>query len=79
MVKCTFCGKDEKPYKGVHLIKNDGEVSYFCGSKCNVNAVKLGRDKRKIRWTEAFHFTREKAAVRAKGLAEKEKELKASK
>ncbi len=79
MVKCTFCGKDERIHKGVHLIKNDGEVSYFCSSKCNANAIKLGRDKRKIRWAEAFHVTREKAAVRAKEMAKKEKELKATK
>jgi ribosomal protein L24E len=79
MPKCTFCGKDEKMHKGVHLIKNDGEVSYFCGSKCNANAVKLGRDKRKIRWAEAFHITRAKSETRAKEVSEKEKELKASK
>lgn len=54
MVKCSFCGREEYAFKGVHLIKNDGTVAYFCSSKCRVNTLKLRRDKRKIRWTEAF-------------------------
>ena len=65
MPKCIFCGKDESPYKGVHYVKNDGTVNYFCSSKCRNNALKLKRDKRKIRWAEAFHIKRERARVRA--------------
>ena len=65
MVKCNFCGKDEETFKGTHLIKNDGTVSYFCSSKCQKNALNLKRDSRKIRWTESFHATREKAKVKA--------------
>tara|TARA_Y100000034_G_C6618701_1_gene269674 strand:- start:148 stop:372 length:225 start_codon:yes stop_codon:yes gene_type:complete len=73
MVKCIFCGKDEKEHKGIHLLRNDGAISYFCSSKCRKNVTNLKRDKRKIRWTEAFHETREKA--RAKQL-EKSSESK---
>jgi len=65
MVKCTFCGKESPEFKGIHLIKNDGSISYFCSSKCRVNATKLKRDKRKVRWTEAFHEKREKTRARA--------------
>ena len=54
MVKCVFCGKDEYAFKGLHLIRNDGTINYFCSSKCRLNALKLGRDKRKVKWTEAF-------------------------
>ena len=53
MVKCVFCGKDEHSFKGLHLIRNDGAISYFCSSKCRLNSLKLGRDKRKVKWTEA--------------------------
>lgn len=75
MVKCTFCGKDEDSFKGVHLIKNDGSIAYFCSSKCRVNALRLKRDKRKVKWTEAFHEKREK--TRAKEIKEKnDKEIK---
>jgi large subunit ribosomal protein L24e len=66
MTKCVFCGKDESPHKGLHLIRNSGAVDYFCSSKCRKNSLKLKRDKRKVRWTEAFHVTREKAKARAK-------------
>ena len=76
MTKCTFCGKDEKPHKGVYLIKNIGHVDYFCSNKCRINATKLKRDKRKVRWTEAFHITREKARVRAGAEQEKAKNEK---
>lgn len=69
MTKCIFCGKDEQPHKGVHLIMNSGTVKYFCSSKCRKNSQDLFRDKRKIRWTEAFHETREKARARAKAKA----------
>ena len=66
MVKCVFCGKEEESFKGTHLVKNDGSVNYFCSSKCRKNSLKLKRDKRKFRWTEAFHVTREKARERVK-------------
>ena len=61
MVKCTFCGKEEYAFKGVHLLKNDGTIAYFCSSKCRLNALKLKRDKRKIRWTGAFRENRDKS------------------
>ena len=51
MVKCVFCGKEEYSFKGIHLIKNDGSVNFFCSSKCKKNAIKLKRDKKKLRWT----------------------------
>jgi large subunit ribosomal protein L24e len=66
MTKCTFCGKEENPHIGTHLITNQGETKYFCTRKCQSNSLKLKRDKRKIRWTEAFHETRKKAKERAK-------------
>ncbi len=64
MVKCSFCGKEERSFKGIHLIKNTGVIAYFCSSKCQKNAIKLKRDKRKLKWTEAFHITRDKFRVR---------------
>jgi len=60
MTKCSFCGKEERAFKGIHLIKNTGVIAYFCSSKCQKNSIKLKRDKRKLKWTEAFHTTRRK-------------------
>jgi large subunit ribosomal protein L24e len=62
MVKCAFCGREESPFRGVHLIKNDGSISFFCGGKCRKNALNLRRDKKKIKWTEAYRITKERAA-----------------
>ncbi len=64
MVKCIFCGKEEHAFKGLHLIKNDGTIAYFCSSKCRFNVLKLKRDKRKIRWTEAFREKSNKEKVK---------------
>ncbi len=60
MVKCTFTGREEHAHKGVHLIKNDGSVEYYSSSKAIRNALKLKRDKRKIKWTEAYRINRAK-------------------
>ena len=65
MIKCVFCGKEQEEFKGLHYLKNDGSVNYLCSSKCKKNSLKLKRDKRKVRWAEAFHITREKAKKRA--------------
>jgi len=79
MTKCVFCGKDESQYKGVHLIANDGSVNFFCSSKCRKNALKLKRDKKKLKWTEAFRINREKAKKQANAEAQKEQKIEEKK
>jgi len=66
MVKCVFCGREEKEFIGVHLFKNDGNIEYYCSHKCRMNARKLHRDKRRVRWTEAFHIARHEAMEKKK-------------
>ena len=63
MVKCVFCGRDEEPFKGLHLIRNDGRIDYFCSSKCRRNALNLKRDRRKVKWTEAYRAKKGKKEV----------------
>lgn len=72
MVKCVFCGREEPSFRGTHLIRNIGVVDYFCSGKCRKNATKLKRDKRKWKWTEGFHITREKSRAKAAAKAEPE-------
>ena len=60
---------------GVHLIKNDGTVAYFCSSKCRRNALNLKRDKKKIKWTEFYRINLKRLVERESRL-EKEKEMK---
>lgn len=74
MAKCSFCGKEERSFKGIHLIKNTGIIAYFCSSKCQKNTLKLKRDKRKLKWTEAFHTTRGKFRKREEEKLKVEKE-----
>ena len=65
MVKCIFCGKDENYFKGLNLITNEGRVDYYCSSKCRLNALKLKRVKRRVKWTEAFRERRAKGKEKA--------------
>lgn len=64
MVKCTYCGHEEQIFRGIHLITNDGVVQYFCSSKCRKNSLKLKRDKRKLKWTEAYRIALNKIRVK---------------
>lgn len=79
MTKCVFCGKEEPDFLGVHLIKNDGNVDFFCSSKCRKNTLNLGRDKRKIKWTEAYRLGRAKADSDVARLKVKDAEAKVAK
>jgi len=64
MTKCVFCGRESSPYRGVHLITNVGTVNFYCDSKCRRNALNLGRDNKKVKWTNAFRVVQEKAAAK---------------
>lgn len=74
MVKCFFCGKEESPHKGIHLIRNTGVVLFFCSSKCRKNTLELKRDKRKIRWTEAYAESKAKSLAKHAKIKAVEKE-----
>ena len=64
MVKCLFSGKEMPSYKGIHLLKNDGTVEYYSSGKVFKNAINLKRDRRRVKWTEAFRINREKIRVK---------------
>lgn len=79
MAKCFFCGKEQDDFRGIFLMKNDGNVNYFCSSKCIKNHGKLKRDKRKVKWTEAFHKARDKRLTKEVERVEKVRAKKAEK
>ncbi len=54
--KCSFCGDEFPPASGISYVKNDGVILYFCSTKCNKSLLKLGRDARKLKWTQ--HYVR---------------------
>lgn len=74
MVKCVFCGKEEREFRGIHLFKNDGTIAYFCSHKCRMNALKLHRDKRKVKWTESFRIVRKELEEKRKAAEKKAEE-----
>jgi large subunit ribosomal protein L24e len=76
MTKCVFCGSEENPFKGVHLIKNDGSVNFFCSSKCRKNAIKLNRDKKKLKWTQAYREQKDRLVQQKVYVAQKAVETK---
>jgi len=52
-MKCSFCGGNVLKGRGKMLVRNDGRILRFCGSKCQRNH-RLGRDAKKTKWTETF-------------------------
>lgn len=54
LAKCAYCGIEQEDYLGTYLIKNDGSVVYYSSSKCMKGHLGNKRDRRKVRWTEAF-------------------------
>jgi large subunit ribosomal protein L24e len=70
-MKCVYCGKEENEFKGLQVIHNDGSISYFCCKKCRKNSLKLKRDRKKLKWTEAYRIAKAKIEKDAKKTAEK--------
>ncbi|MEM7825829.1 MAG: 50S ribosomal protein L24e [Candidatus Aenigmatarchaeota archaeon] len=48
-MRCSFCTRNFKINKGKMLVRNSGEILYFCSSKCEKNYL-LGRDSKKLKW-----------------------------
>lgn len=47
MAKCSYCGKEYEPPRGLTLVMNDGSLRHFCSSKCRKN---MAMKRRKARW-----------------------------
>ncbi|MEK6897718.1 MAG: 50S ribosomal protein L24e [Nanoarchaeota archaeon] len=47
MPKCSYCGEQYEPPRGLTLVFNDGTPRYFCSSKCRKNFF---LKRRKVRW-----------------------------
>jgi large subunit ribosomal protein L24e len=52
--RCSFCGKEFPIGTGIMYVKNDGTILWFCSSKCRKSSIELGRDSRKVKWTEYY-------------------------
>lgn len=72
MVRCSFCRETMRQGTGTLLIKNDGRLFHFCGSKCEKNLLKLDHVPRTTRWTRAFAIEKRAAKRAHKGLSASE-------
>jgi large subunit ribosomal protein L24e len=50
MPRCSFCKKNYEFPRGLSLVLNDGNILYYCSSKCRKNMLKLRRDNKKVNW-----------------------------
>lgn len=49
---CSFCGDAMEPGTGKMFVRKDGQIFFFCSTKCQKN-YKLGRIPRRVAWTAA--------------------------
>jgi large subunit ribosomal protein L24e len=49
MPKCSYCKKNYENPRGLTFVLPNGEILYFCSSKCRKNH-KLGRKSDKLKW-----------------------------
>jgi large subunit ribosomal protein L24e len=50
MPRCSFCKQIYEFPRGLTYVLNDGNVKYFCSSKCRKNDLLLKRDNKKVNW-----------------------------
>ncbi|MFA5019924.1 MAG: 50S ribosomal protein L24 [Candidatus Pacearchaeota archaeon] len=49
MPVCSYCQKNYKNPRGLTFVLSNGDILYFCSSKCKKNHD-LGRKQKKIKW-----------------------------
>jgi len=49
MPQCSYCKKNYENPRGLTFVMTNGEILYFCSSKCQKNH-KLGRKSEKVNW-----------------------------
>ncbi len=62
MPRCSFCKKNYEFPLGLTLVLNDGNILYFCSSKCRKNQLKLKRDNKKVNWIRKDSTIEQEAA-----------------
>ena len=62
MPRCSFCKQNYEFPRGLTLILNDGNIKYFCSSKCRKNDLKLKRDSKNVNWVRKAEEAKEDTA-----------------
>lgn len=69
MPMCWFCKKNYEFPKGISVVGKDGNVKFYCSSKCRKNS-EMGRNNRKVNWVRKSDQMKE---IRAKLDSQKKK------
>ena len=56
---CSFCGRGIRKGLDSIYVTAKGKVFHFCSSKCEKNRLKLGRSRRKTKWTTSYRKEKE--------------------
>ena len=82
MPVCTFCKHAYTFPRGTTVVQKDGNVKFYCSSKCRKNS-EMGRDNKKVDWVRKTDLVKEEKAkkdeARKKLLEEKKREAEAKK
>jgi len=72
MPRCSFCKQNYEFPRGLSLILNDGNILYFCSSKCRKNMLKLKRDNKKVNWVRKADIIESEETKSAEKVSEKQ-------
>lgn len=61
MPVCSFCKQSYEFPKGVTLVKKDGNIRFYCSSKCRKNS-EIGRDNKKVKWIKKSEIVKQEKA-----------------
>lgn len=59
MPKCSFCKQGYEIPRGTTVVQKDGNIKYFCSSKCRKNS-EMGRDNKKTKWVRKLEVEEKK-------------------
>ena len=79
MPRCSFCKQNYEFPRGLTLVLNDGNILYFCSSKCRKNQLRLKRDNKKVNWIRKSVVETEVPKSLVVNKEEKKEEAKPSK
>ncbi len=50
-MKCAFCGAEILPGRGIMFVKSNGDVLFFCSSRCEKYYF-MGKKAKKLKWAK---------------------------
>ncbi len=63
---CSFCAKQIEPGRGMTYVRTNGQIFYFCTTKCQKFQIEYKKKPRKQKWTKIAQDIKEKEKERKK-------------